>query len=97
VRKETWELLGALVAFLFFFGPSIARFVLRPERGSLTDLRIAAWEAWTADLDKRDRIKEKTKAKLLELAKKRLLEEAETKDDLVAIADEQEKDKGTPE
>jgi hypothetical protein len=97
VKKETLELVAAVVAFLFFFGPSIARFLLRPEKGSLTDLRIAAWEAWAADLDKRSKIKEKTRAKLEEIARERLLGEAKAKDELVAIADEAEKDKGTPE
>lgn len=64
MKPETLTLLLALGAFLLFFGPAIARVVLRPERGSMTDLRIAQFEALVIDLDKSLRIREKIKARL---------------------------------
>ncbi len=61
-------LLVALAAFLFYFGPAMLRAAIKPERGSPWDLRIAAFEAWTFDMDKRYRIREKSMAAALKAA-----------------------------
>lgn len=55
-------LLSLLALFVLYFGAPILRAILKPERGSLTDLRIAWFESFVNDIDKRARITEKLAA-----------------------------------
>jgi hypothetical protein len=62
VSPELLSLIAALGWCLFYFGPSILRALLRPERGTPLDLRIAWLETFLNDADKRGRIGEKLAA-----------------------------------
>lgn len=64
MKPETLTLVFALAAAALFFGPAIARLILKPVRGSVTDLRIAAFEAFVADFDKWFRVRDKLKARI---------------------------------
>lgn len=55
-----------LAAFVVYFGPAILRVILKPEHGSVTDLRIAKFESFLMDFDKRAKISEKLATKLKE-------------------------------
>ena len=66
MKPETLTLLLAVLAFVVYFGPAALRLILRPERGSVTDLRIARYEALLADFDKRARVGEKLEKRLAE-------------------------------
>lgn len=58
-------LIALAILFLVYFGPPILRVVLKPEHGSKLDLRIAWFETFVNDVEKRTTIT----AKLLSLAK----------------------------
>jgi len=68
VTPELSLLLLATVAVIIYFGPTVVRLVLKPEKGSETDLRIAWWETFLNDFEKRHKVGEKLK----ELTKKQL-------------------------
>lgn len=60
--SSTTVLLALVALFLIYFGPSLARVVLKPERGSKLDLRIAWFETMVADFEKRTKVTEKLAA-----------------------------------
>jgi hypothetical protein len=68
VTAESSLLLLASLALVIYFGPAVLRLALKPEKGSVKDLRIAWFETFLNDVDKRGKITEK----LQELGKQRL-------------------------
>ncbi len=88
MSAEASLLFLAALAVVIYFGPAAARAVLKPEKGSLTDLRIAWWETFLNDFEKRHKIGEKTAA----LAKKQLGLEAK-QDESVARIEQADREK----
>lgn len=59
---QTTVLLALLALFLIYFGPPLLRVALKPERGSALDLRIAWFETFVNDVEKRTKVTEKLAA-----------------------------------